>query len=153
MVRGTWASSCFRQCYRLEGRGLYPRLGHWIPFSISVILPAALTPAADSASNRNEYQKLCGDLNHGRRVRLITTTTASSLSSKYEIFDFSQPYKPSGTGRYRNITSSGMLRRVALVRIDVSEENSSSVTNVARIGELGTLTLTSNRGTLQRNNM
>jgi hypothetical protein len=34
--------------------------------------------------------------------------------------------------------SSGILRRVALVRIDVSEEPSASVITVIRIGELGT---------------
>jgi hypothetical protein len=33
---------------------------------------------------------------------------------------------------------SGMLRRVALVRIDVSEELSTSFIRVTRIGELGT---------------
>jgi hypothetical protein len=33
---------------------------------------------------------------------------------------------------------SGMLRRVTLVRTDVSEENSASITMVIRIGELGT---------------
>jgi hypothetical protein len=42
--------------------------------------------------------------------------------------------------------SSGMLRRVALVRSDVSEELSVSFIRVIRIGELGTtLALTSNR--------
>jgi hypothetical protein len=41
--------------------------------------------------------------------------------------------------------SSGMLRRVALVRIDVSEEPNASI-RVTRIGELGTtLAATSNR--------
>jgi hypothetical protein len=34
--------------------------------------------------------------------------------------------------------SSGMLRRVALVKTDVSEELSASVITVTRIGELGT---------------
>jgi hypothetical protein len=34
--------------------------------------------------------------------------------------------------------SSGMLRRVALVRTDVSEELSASIISVTRIGELGT---------------
>jgi demethoxyubiquinone hydroxylase (CLK1/Coq7/Cat5 family) len=34
--------------------------------------------------------------------------------------------------------SSGMLRRVALVRTDVSEERSASIIRVTRIGELGT---------------
>jgi hypothetical protein len=42
-----------------------------------------------------------------------------------------------------------MLRRVALVRTDVSEELSSSVIRVTRIGELGTLAITSNRHTLR----
>jgi demethoxyubiquinone hydroxylase (CLK1/Coq7/Cat5 family) len=40
------------------------------------------------------------------------------------------------------MTSSGMLRRVALVRTDVSEELSASVIRVTRIGELGTLAVT-----------
>jgi hypothetical protein len=42
--------------------------------------------------------------------------------------------------------SSGMLRHVALVRTDVSEERSASIIRVTRIGELGTtLALTINR--------
>jgi hypothetical protein len=46
--------------------------------------------------------------------------------------------------------SSGMLRRVALVRTDVSEELSASFTRVIRIGELGTtLAVTNNRRTLR----
>jgi hypothetical protein len=48
------------------------------------------------------------------------------------------------------MASPGMLRRVALVRTDVSEELSASVTRVTRIGELGTaLAVTSNRRTLR----
>jgi hypothetical protein len=50
------------------------------------------------------------------------------------------------------MVSSGMLRRVALVRTDVSEALSASFIRVTRIGELGTtLSVTSNRRTLQRN--
>jgi hypothetical protein len=45
-----------------------------------------------------------------------------------------------------------MLWRVALVRIDVSEELSSSFIRVTRIGELGTtLAVTSDRRTVRRN--
>jgi hypothetical protein len=52
------------------------------------------------------------------------------------------------------MTSSGMLRRVALVRTDVSEEVSASFIRVTRIGELGTtLGLTNNRRTLRRNTL
>jgi hypothetical protein len=47
---------------------------------------------------------------------------------------------------------SGMLRRVALVRTDVSEEPSVTFIRVTRIGELGTtLAATSNRRKLRRN--
>jgi hypothetical protein len=40
--------------------------------------------------------------------------------------------------------SSGMLRLVALVRIDVSEELSASIIRVSRICGLGTLAVTTN---------
>jgi hypothetical protein len=44
------------------------------------------------------------------------------------------------------MVSSGMLRRVAVVRTDASEELSASFMRVTRIGELGTtLSVTSNR--------
>jgi hypothetical protein len=47
------------------------------------------------------------------------------------------------------MASSGMLRRMALVRTDVSEELSASFIRVTRIVELGTtLAVTSNRRTL-----
>jgi hypothetical protein len=40
------------------------------------------------------------------------------------------------------MASSGMLRRVALVRTDVSEERSASFIRVTRVGELGTMLIT-----------
>jgi hypothetical protein len=45
------------------------------------------------------------------------------------------------------MASSEVLRSVALVRTDVSEELSASIIRVTRIGELGTLAVTSNRRT------
>jgi hypothetical protein len=48
------------------------------------------------------------------------------------------------------MASSGMLRRVALVRTDVSEELSNATIRVTRIGELGTtLAVTNNRRILR----
>jgi hypothetical protein len=50
------------------------------------------------------------------------------------------------------MVSSGLLRRVALVRTDVSEEPDASLIRVTKIGELGTTqAATSNRRTLRRN--
>jgi hypothetical protein len=46
---------------------------------------------------------------------------------------------------------SGMLRRMVLVRTDVSEERSASIIRMTRIGELGRLAVTSNRRKLRRN--
>jgi hypothetical protein len=61
-----------------------------------------------------------------------------------------RPY--TGKHKHRRMASSGMLRDVALVRTDVSEELSASFIRVTRIAELGTTqTLTSNRSTLRRN--
>jgi hypothetical protein len=50
------------------------------------------------------------------------------------------------------MVSSGLLRRVALVRTDVSEKPGASLIRVTKIGELGTTqAATSNRHTLRRN--
>jgi hypothetical protein len=50
------------------------------------------------------------------------------------------------------MASSGMLRSVALVRTDVSEELNASIIRVTRNGELGTmLAVTNNRRMLIRN--
>jgi DNA-binding TFAR19-related protein (PDSD5 family) len=50
------------------------------------------------------------------------------------------------------MASCEMLRRVALVRADVSEKLSAPIIRLTKIGELGTtLAVTSNPRTLQRN--
>jgi hypothetical protein len=49
--------------------------------------------------------------------------------------------------------SSGMLRSVALVITDVSEEFNASIIRVTKIGCIETLAVTSNRRTLRRNTM
>jgi hypothetical protein len=50
------------------------------------------------------------------------------------------------------VPSSWMVRRVALVITDVSEERIGSIIRVTRIGEIGTtLSVTSNRSTMRRN--
>jgi hypothetical protein len=46
------------------------------------------------------------------------------------------------------MASSGMLCHVAFVRTNVSEELSASIIRVTRIGDLGTLAVTSNRRTM-----
>jgi hypothetical protein len=52
------------------------------------------------------------------------------------------------------MVSSGLLRRVALVRTDVSEEPGASFIRGTKIGELGTTqAATSNRRTLRRNTL
>jgi hypothetical protein len=52
------------------------------------------------------------------------------------------------------MSSSGMLRRVALVTTNILEELSAFFIRVTRIGELGTtLAVTSNRLTLRRNTL
>jgi hypothetical protein len=47
--------------------------------------------------------------------------------------------------------SPGILRRVGLVRTDISEEFSASIIRVTRIGALGALAITINRRKLRRN--
>jgi hypothetical protein len=104
--------------------------------------------------------------NHGNRfeVRLIlendieaAKTTVGSEECLYASSTSLRNLEPNvKSNKYYisswRMVSSGMLRRMALVITDVSEELSPSFTRVARVGELGTmLAVTSNRRTLRRN--
>jgi hypothetical protein len=76
----------------------------------------------------------------------IISRTRISVNKFQEIIFISIELKLS------RMVSSGMLRRLALVRTFVSEEPSASFIRVIRIGELGTtLAATSNRRTLRIN--
>jgi hypothetical protein len=75
------------------------------------------------------------------RVRMCTLNSAKALA----IASVCKPgiYKKLP---YRKMVVSRMLRRVALIRTDVSEELNASFIRVTRIGKLGTtLAVTSNR--------
>jgi hypothetical protein len=64
--------------------------------------------------------------------------------------EYKNTNKPNRKQADCRMPSSGMLRRVFLVRADVSEELNTSVFKVTRICELGTtLAVTSNRPTLR----
>jgi hypothetical protein len=81
---------------------------------------------------------------------LAITTNRGTLRRNILLFS-NALYIQRQTVRERRMVSSGMLRRVALVRTDVSEETSASFIRVTKIGELGkTLAVTTNRHTLQK---
>jgi hypothetical protein len=91
------------------------------------------------------------------KQKFYTSTTHVEIADKFwNIILGREPSSEKRTGfvfldiQFRMV-SSGMLRRVTLVRTDVSKEISASFIRVTRIGELETtLAVTSNRRTLRR---
>jgi hypothetical protein len=75
------------------------------------------------------------------------TSSTPSSSCAFKVSIVQEVYRHVSVWR---MPSSGMLRRVALVRTDVSEQRISSAKRVTRIGELGTLLVTSDRNTPRR---
>jgi hypothetical protein len=105
----------------------------WLPI-IQIHLGKTNDPVVHA---RNEIPTiyLCYFSTYNRPISASTTVT----------------YKWQNIAKWR-MAPSGMLRRVVLVRTDVSEERSASIIRVTRIGWLGTtLAITSNRRTLRRN--
>jgi hypothetical protein len=125
--------------------------------------PRSLTYPQVTGRNSIETASACYTASGGNY--LINPYRMCHVSKPYTIhlaFDShnNQSLSPKGLLAYwclehrpnRRMVSSGMLRRVAVVRTDVSGEFSASFIRVTRIGELGTtLAVTSNRNTLRRN--
>jgi hypothetical protein len=129
------------------------------------------SPISYAVSIRKENSRLIRQFVHGRAV-LLSARIASeqrrlkgcdALQPGTHLLKFKRNVLPPSSG-FRSVprklsihpywwmVSSGMLRRVAIVRTDVSEESSASFIRVTRIGELGTtVAATSNRRTLRRN--
>ena len=78
--------------YKSEGRGFDSRWGHWLNPSGLII-----SPAVDSASNRNEYKEYLLGSKGGQCVGL--TTLPPSCSECLEILAASNSWSPQGMSR------------------------------------------------------
>jgi hypothetical protein len=80
----------------------------------------------------------------------ISIKNTKLLAPNFEVYKltFSLQYLQLSEKKLRRMASSGVLRCVALVRTDVSEDVSASIIKVIRIGEVATLAVTNNRRTL-----
>jgi hypothetical protein len=118
--------------------------------SIKQIIAMSFTPFSNR-SQRHRQSIQCLDTRH------ITNVSVSfqSAGCKISILRKRSPVctlSVTCQACKSRMASSGMLRRVALVRNDVSEEPGASFIRVTKIGALGTTqAATSNRRTLRRN--
>jgi hypothetical protein len=132
----------------------YELLTHW--------LVGQGNPSSDLAVS-SHHLTVTRTEHYGTRQRLLNTITRAFRNLTLAVFQEIPHFriKKGITGfviliriLHWRMLSSWMLRRVALVRTDVSEECIASIIRVTRIGEQGTtLAVTSNRNKLRRNTM
>jgi hypothetical protein len=116
---------------------LEPYVMKWISTSPATVKPVVRWPRWQLDKLECSTQRIC--------------TLRGTWHSRSHSSHFSIQIKNRQILQTRRTASSGMLRRVALVRTDVSEELSTSFIRVTRIGELGTtLSVTNNRCTQRR---
>jgi hypothetical protein len=121
----------------------------------------ALYPSLDNFTAHSHFTarwRTRPDFNYARLKHWILEPSNMKIHWEFAAVIYFEKNKDSVTSQQNQtpwllrMPSSGMLRHVALVRTDVSEERSVSIIRVTRIGKLGTtLVVTSNRHTLRRN--
>jgi hypothetical protein len=92
----------------------------------------------DGDQGHSQPNRLSG--HGGRAVPVIAREVQGTTSAKQRLLNklIQVNYQCCRRNSFSEELSSGMLRRVALVRTDVSKEHSASFIRVTKIGELGT---------------
>jgi hypothetical protein len=149
---------CFRMLSRycnwlLSGsRGMLLR----IHVGSTIFLPPRRTQSLWAVPSflSNGYNGLLPQALDGRSVKLndtpLNTSSRRSVAFSSAVITLRFKVACSKYFVHKIMPSSAMLRRVALVRTEVSEERIASIIKMKRIGELGTtLAVTTNRSTLR----
>jgi hypothetical protein len=87
----------------------------------------------------------CINISAATKTSVLWTPVVVNLQSATWLCSQSYCYVRSDSRQWAWRMSSGMLRHVARIRTDVSEERIASIIRLTRINVLGTLTVTSNR--------